>query len=79
MVDTMAPAIHIIPNDEIVPVGNVDPSVEPDEIAGWRLALIFFGLSVLLVLAFMDETIVATALVVISTSYPSHIHSKNRN
>lgn len=47
-----------------------DESQSPDEaqeaIAGWRLAIIFFCLAVFLLLAFMDETIVATALVEIS-------------
>ncbi|SMR57004.1 unnamed protein product [Zymoseptoria tritici ST99CH_1E4] len=39
------------------------------EIAGWRLAVIFFCLSILLLLSLMDETIVATALVAISIEF----------
>lgn len=79
MVDTMNYTVSTTHNDEPVPIDNANVSVEPDEIAGWRLALIFFGLSILLVLAFMDETIVATALVVISTPQLSHIGSKNNH
>jgi hypothetical protein len=74
MTDTIASAADTFVHDQNPIVDNADTSVEPDEIAGWRLALIFFGLSVLLVLAFMDETIVATALVVISTPFPLPVH-----
>lgn len=49
-----------------------DESQQPDQpqeaIAGWRLAVIFTCLAVFLLLAFMDETIVATALIQISKS-----------
>lgn len=47
-------------------VAATAPAHLPDDIPGWRLALIFLCLSVCLLLVFMDETIVATALVVIS-------------
>lgn len=55
-------------HDDLAQLANKKAQEPYDEITGWRLALIFFGLSVLLLLAFMDETIVATALVVISMS-----------
>lgn len=40
------------------------------EFSGWRLAIVFLCLSILLLLSMMDETIVSTALVAISTHLP---------
>jgi hypothetical protein len=44
-----------------------------EAIGGFRLATIFFCLSILLLLSLMDETVVATALIVISTCHHSSI------
>jgi len=57
-----------VPDQDRIQGGHEDQQViqTQDDIAGWRLAVIFLCLSVFLLLAFMDESIVATALVSIS-------------
>lgn len=57
----------VVPREEETAAAAAAPLYQQTEpIAGWRLAVIFFCLSICLLLSLMDETIVATALVVIS-------------
>lgn len=56
-------------------IESQDGVSRPVKLGGWRLAIIFICLSILLLLSLMDETIVSTALVAISKRRTSNARS----